>query len=333
MTLNLDQKIFPLHSSRKLEALLGCEREYFKHIASKSGRYYKPFDTRKIGKEKWRHIDNPVDPLKALQKKINKRILRSVMLILPKQMIGGIPGKSIVHCAKFHTKQEMVVTLDLRDCFPSINNQKVYSIWSQTLNVGRRNSALLTQLTTFQTRLPQGAATSLALCNLALLPLFEEIKVYCEPRSISFTFYVDDITLSGKHNEVLISMKPIISMIQKYGYAIRSKKIRKMPASQKQIVNSVLVNSKVSKEMDEIELIRTTIINIAQRKESSISQKEMESILGKIQHIKQLSEEKGIRLEEFAHTLLDGFELVEIKVNKKYEIRQCDNPKRHKYYL
>lgn len=329
--LDLDSRIFPLQSYRKLEALLGYDRKYFILIASKTGRYYRPFDSRALGKKKWRHIDNPTDPLKSLQKKINQKILRSVMLSLPIQMVGGIPGKSIKDSAKYHTKKEMVITLDLRDCFPDINNKKVYSVWFESLNMGRRNATLLTQLTTFQTRLPQGASTSQALCNLVLLPLFYEIKSYCELRSIDYSFYVDDITISGKHEVVLKSITDIICFIQKHGYAIRSEKIRKMPASQKQKVNGVLVNKKIAKEMQEIELIRTTVINIAQSKKV-VSQEEIESILGKIHHIKQFSEKKGERLQEFAHTLLDGIETVEMTRNKKYEIRKCTNPKRHKYY-
>jgi len=332
MILNLRFPPFPLRSYRKLEALLGIERKYFKYVASKAGKYYRPFDTRELGKMKWRHIDNPIDPLKSLQKRINQKILRPVMLSLPKEMIGGVPGNSIKESALFHTNKEMVVTLDLRDCFPNINNKKIYSVWVSTLNIGRRNSALLTQLTSFQMRLPQGASTSLALCNLALLPLFNEIKDYCESHSVSFSFYVDDITLSGKHDVVLESMSKIIQIIQKHGYAIKSSKIRKMPASQKQKVNGVLVNKKISKEMEEIELVRTMIINTAHSNKIFLIKKEKESIMGKIQHIKQLSEKKGKKLEDFAKTLLEGIKIKEIKYNKKKDIRKCSSTKKHEYY-
>lgn len=333
MILNLNLNIFPLYSYRKLQALLGIDGKYLKHIASKAGRYYKPFDTRDPGKKKWRHIDNPIDPLKSLQKKINQKILRPLMLSLPKEMVGGVQGKSVKDSAMFHTRKEMVVTLDLRDCFPNINNKKIYSVWFSTLKLGRKNSALLTQLTSFQTRLPQGAPTSLALCNLALLPLFNEIKIFCEPNSISVTFYVDDITLSGKHDIVLKSMNKIIQIIQKHGYAIKNKKIRKMPASQKQKVNGVLVNKKISKEMEEIELIRTMIINTAHSNKIFLIKKEKESIMGKIQYIKQLSEKKGKKLEDFAQTLLEGIKIKEIKYNRRRDIRKCSSTKKHEYYL
>lgn len=325
-------RIFPLQSYRKLEILLKIDRKYFLYIASKSGKYYRPFDTREPGKSKWRHIDNPIDPLKSLQKRINQKILRPVMLALPNEMIGGREGKSIKDSASFHLKKEMVVTLDLRDCFPNISNKKIYTVWFKTLKMGRRNSALLTQLTSFQTRLPQGSSASLALCNLALLPLFEEIRVLCVSRSIAFSFYVDDITFSGKHDVVLSSLDEIIKIIQKHGFALRSKKIRKMPASQKQKVNGVLVNRKLSKEMEEIELIRSTIIDIAKRKKSFVNKKEINSLKGKIQYIKQLSEKKGIRLENFAQTLLDGIEAENIVLNNDRHIRKCNNTKKHEYY-
>lgn len=328
MALRLSPSIFPLYSYSKLEVLLGIKRDRFKFIADKAGRYYRPFDKLIPGK-KPRHIDNPVEPLKFLQKKINRRILRPVMLSLPNEMVGGIPGKSIKDNASFHTNQEMVVTLDLRDCYPNINNNKVNYVWLKLL-AGFRNAALLTQLTSFQTRLPQGASTSLAICNLALLPMFEEIKSYCDSKSVNVSLYVDDITLSGKHDIVLNSMGKVINIIQKFGYKISSKKIRKMPASQKQKVNGVLVNKKISKAMDEIESIRTEIINLAKNKKS-IYKNEVDSIMGKIQHVKQLSE-KGGRLELFAQMLLEGADIKEAVFNKKDKIIKCNNTKKHNHY-
>ncbi|HUV42935.1 MAG TPA: reverse transcriptase family protein [Patescibacteria group bacterium] len=330
MLASLNPEIFPLRSTKFLEYLLITDRKQLKKLAESAGRYYRPFDRLEIneaGKNKWRHIDNPTGKLKIIQKKINKRILKEAMISLPNGMIGGVTGKSTKDNVKFHLKKEMVLTLDLKNCFPNINNQKIYRVWKEILGCGRVNARILTQLTTFQTRLPQGASTSLALCNLALLPLFNDIQVFASAHNLNFTLYVDDIAISGKFPMVQSSISPIINLIQKHGYAIGHKKIRIMPANVRQKITGIIVNKKTAIEIQKIEEIRGQILNAARKK--IITKNDLDSIWGKIDYIKNISPARGEKLSHFAAMLLpDSVEIYTKPVN--YKIRKCTCTKRHK---
>lgn len=320
----------PLKSTGLLECLLRKKRSYLYKIASHAGSSYRPFDRLQIdsnGEKKWRHIDNPTSELKAIQKAINKGILKKAMLNLPAGILGGIAGKSVKDNAIPHTKQEMVITLDLKDCFPRTSHRKVYSVWKNYFGCGRNNARLLTQLTTFQTRLPQGAPTSLAICNLALLPLFRDIEKYASRHNLTFTLYVDDITISGKAIDALQSITPITKLIQKYGYAVKQKKIRIMPANLKQKVTGFLVNNKLTIEASKIEDIRKLILETGRKK--TVSQQEIDSIRGKILHVKNCSPFQGERLERFAEMLLKK-PIENIPQNSKEKIRMCKSTEKHK---
>jgi hypothetical protein len=93
-----------------LEAILGRSRAELRDLASHGIKYYKPFlqipRQRAFAKKiepprKKRWIDNPIDPLKAIQSRIQERLLSR--LILPQHLLGGVHGKSIMDNARGYT--------------------------------------------------------------------------------------------------------------------------------------------------------------------------------------------------------------------------------------
>jgi len=324
-------EIFPILSVNKLAFLLRSEPSKIKEISNSAGKYYRPFDRQQIkrsGKIKWRHIDNPTGELKRIQQRINSVLLKDVSKSLPAGMVGGVKGKSIISNAFPHQKQEVVVTLDIKNCFPKTNHKQIFRIWRNYFKCGEEVSNLLTKLTTYQTRLPQGASTSLILCNLALLPLYKDIYKLCSRKKINFTLYVDDITISGNGDACREVINPIIRFIQKRGYSVRKSKICVMSSSQQQRVTGLVVNKSVSTSSDYRESIRREIVNLS-RKER-ISNRSLDTLWGKIQHIKNVSFEQGEKLENFSLLVLphspNYFE------SKTKEVtRECKCTKRHKY--
>jgi hypothetical protein len=300
------KKVSPYYSLNNIERLLKLNRETLRKIALHAGSYYNPYDIKEIKSNSngdWRHIANPNKVLKKVQNKIYLAILKKQMLLLPNGVIGGISGKSIKDNSNPHLRQEMVVTIDIKKCYPNTTVKMVFKAWRETIDCGEKIAQLLTQLTTFQRQLPQGAPTSNALCNLCLLPVFNEIKTYSDSHDIGFTLFVDDITVSGKTKAVLDSISSIVAIIKKYGYSVSNRKIRKMPANKPQIVTGIVVNRKISLAHNKIESVRSSILLIA-RRNSGITRYEYNSIFGKIKHVKNFSWDKGERLEEFANMLL-----------------------------
>lgn len=291
------------------------------NVAKSSTEFYKPFDLRKRFSKKWRHIDNPTKELKEIQKRINKSLLRQIMLQLPPNIIGGIENKTIIDNARVHIGQDMVLVIDIRNCFPKTKHTIIFDIWRNRIGFGANSSRILTQLTTLKGRLPQGSPASPSLSNLALLPIFEKINNYTKLNRLNFTMYVDDITISGSSGAVLGAITPIIRIIQKYGYSVRSKKIKKMPSNIPQISTGLKLNKKISIDKSVTNNIRVEIINLARLKKPYLSKN---SIFGKIANVRKISPENGERLLEFANTLLpEDIESLAIDPEKD-EKRDCD---------
>lgn len=320
----MNKQVTAYYSVNYIEKLLDVKIDQLWKIANRAGAYYNPYDVRTEkpdGRKKLRHIDNPNEELKAIQRKILKRILLKQMLSLPDGMIGGVAGKSIKNNAQPHTSQPMVVTIDIKDCFPSITHHKIYNAWISILGYGDMKAALFTKLTSFRSILPQGAPTSTALCNLCLLPLFSDIKDYADAHGISFTLYVDDITISGKVEVVLPAIGIIIKNIQKYGFGVRREKIGIMPANTQQKVTGLNTNKKVNLAQRKIEEVRSNIITIAKRKQG-ITKRELNSIKGNIHFIYSVRKEKAEKLRELAILLLPK-DFAPQEDRKKSEIKKC----------
>jgi hypothetical protein len=322
----LPRAIYPLVSTNKLSKHIGVKKVDLIALASVAGRYYEPFDRYKGHGSEWRHIDNPVGNLKHVQKSISKYLLRPVIISLPDGMVGGIAGKSIEDNAKYHVHKEVVVRIDIRDCFPSISERHIARIWASNLGCGRNVVNILTKLTSFQGRLPQGASTSSALCNLALLPLFQDIDKYCRSYDLSVSMFVDDITFSGKAVDVYKSIGPVIKIVQRHGFSIRHKKINIMPANRKQKSVGLVLNRKISIERKRVEEVRKKIVQLA--KKSNISRADLYSISGSIKSIKRISHHHGDKLESFANMLLPK-DIIEIKSKSKTKTRKCYSTKWH----
>lgn len=290
--------VFPLVSKRKLCSILGYDFKNLENIAKKAGRYYKPYT--QIVKGKSRLIDRPVGQLKIIQKLILKRIL--IAIPLPLTMLGGVKGRSIKENASYHTKQAQVITLDLRDCFPKTNDKEVFAVYKR-YGCSDEIASLLTKLTTFQHRLPQGAPTSSMLVNLVLLPLHQQIEGLAKEKGLNFTIYVDDITISG--NNAVDVIGEIIDLIHENGYGVRRHKIRYMPANTQQIVTGLVVNKRVGVPKSKKQQIIQDIMQLSDS--VSVDEQKIKSLLGSIAYVKSIDIKDGTFLENLARKNLKSF--------------------------
>src|SRR5437868_11741322 len=111
---------------------------------------------------------------------------------LPSYMTGGLPGRSIKNNSVPHLEQDVVVGLDIENCFPSISHKQVFGTFRK-LGYSTDIASMLTKLTTYQNRLPQGAPTSPLLCNLVLWDSAERISLLASKKGCFFTIYIDDV--------------------------------------------------------------------------------------------------------------------------------------------
>lgn len=313
-----------LLSLKRLEALLRVSRAELSSLAKKAGSFYRPFDRRRVrGEGKWRHIDNPTGELKRVQKLVNRHVLRQVPL--PAGMLGGVRGKSIRDNAKPHIGRSLVATIDIRDCFPSIDNRRVFDVLRRHLGCSPEIASLLTRLTTFQRRLPQGAPTSPLLANIVLLPLYHDVEGICESRHLAMTFWVDDITISGA--EVRQAVPEIVTRIQARGFATANKKVRVMARGHRQVTTGLSLNAKVAVPEPKRRAIRDRIIALADQPE--IRESELLSLWGRIRNVGSIDPEQGARLEGLADRLLPKSG-TEGQKTATSEVRPCRSGSRHR---
>jgi len=146
------------------------------------------------GNKKKRIINPSKKRLKILQKRIHKSILNEIKM--PDYAFGAIKRRDNVDNSKKHQGKKYKFTTDLKDFFPSITNEAVFKMF-----VSQRFSPtvarILTQLTTFKGKIPQGAPTSSTVANLVFIKTGDILNKFSKENSITFTSFVDDMTFSS----------------------------------------------------------------------------------------------------------------------------------------
>lgn len=237
------QQILPILSPNKFAHCIGIERKKIEELANNTASSYKPFP-KKTG-EKERIIDNPTGLLKEVQRRINDRILSSI--IFPDFVIGGVKGRRPYEHPLRHVKKPIVITLDVKDCFPSITNRQIFDVWHKQLSCSPEVARLATKLTTRNGHLPLGAPTSNCLSNLALQPCLKNVVKIAEDFGFSAKSvgqYIDDLAFSG----VILPenfINTVVKEFSRHGFRIKRSKIRVMRANEPQVVTKKIVNRKV----------------------------------------------------------------------------------------
>lgn len=236
-----------LYSMARLEALLKTSREHLASIAGYAGTYYRPFEKqerhrpfqKKINpsKKRPRIIDNPGKELKIIQTKINNELLKSVTF--PNYLCGGVPGKSVLDNVLMHVGAPVLVTVDIKSFFRRITNHQVYHVWRNVLDCSTKIAALLTQLTTFERHLPQGAPTSSLIANLVMFSIDGPIREDCARRGVVYSTWVDDLAFSGKDAREVVLV--VVSSLRHAGFSISHKKLHVMGPGTRKVLNGVLM--------------------------------------------------------------------------------------------
>lgn len=208
-----------IQSLRHLEWTLGIPRVTLRELAATAPLHYHPFQQRQG--TKIRTIDNPDEQIKHVQKRVNSRILNEVAM--PEYLHGGVRRRSPLSNVAAHLGQRCLIRLDVEDFFPSISNRHVFGVWREQLGFGRQVSSLLTRLTTYRFRLPQGAPTSTALANLVLVPVEQALVDRSAETGVVYTRFVDDIGVSG--NDPRFMIQEVITELRAIGLRVNRGKL------------------------------------------------------------------------------------------------------------
>lgn len=242
--------IFNLRHLRKIIKISKKEQNLFFGI-EKSSMYHCFLIPKKDGS--YRQIEAPNSELKLRQLWIKEEIIDKFNI--SSSAYGFRKGYSIYDNALPHVGKDLVINIDIKDFFHSINYQQVFKFFNY---IGYTNqvSHLLTKLCTNSSNvLPQGAPTSPGLSNIVLLKLDKRLSKLAESAECNYTRYADDITFSGK-KKIKYLVSTICEIIEDEGYVVNKKKLRLQYSNQRQEVTGLTVNRKVSiskKHIKEIE--------------------------------------------------------------------------------
>ena len=280
-------------SLRSVARKLGVSTSDLRELASRAAGYYREFAI-KTG-SKVRMIDNPTGDLKLIQSRLYRRALRD--LSLPPWLHGGVRGCSPLTNATAHVGRAYLTRIDVKNFFPSLTSKHVFRIW-RDLGYSSKISAILTKLTTYRGHLPQGAPTSTALANLALVHADEQIQQLAAFSRASYTRFVDDMCISGPHPETAINT--IIRILREEGLGVSHKKLKIKSRAHRQEITGYVVNSSStpSKNRQGRNRVRSAIHKLARTpRESRMFDRDLRSIRGRIADIGRTNPGAAMRLE------------------------------------
>lgn len=208
-----------------------------------------------------------INPSKAELKWIQSRVKDKIFSLyeFPINIQGGLEGRDNITNARLHLGKKYHLCSDLSDFFPSISHKLVYNRFVE-LGFSQDVSSILTKLTTFKGRVPQGAPTSTHVCNLAFYPIDEKMIRFCKNKGIVYSRFVDDIILSAGFNFKELSNE-ILKLIHLSPFRLNHRKT--FYTQGKALVTGIMVANNV---LDVKEAVKKKMIdpNIAEESRKSL---------------------------------------------------------------
>lgn len=187
-----------MKSLKGLAFELGTSIKELDKITKEIDKYYYEFDKKKVkndGTIKTRKIEPSTRKLKKIQKAIARLVIKKIPLLPNVQ--GGVKGRCNITNAKLHIGKKYHFCTDLKKFFPSVRHNQVYQAFIEN-GFSPKIANLLTKLTTYKGKLPQGTPSSTAIANMVLKKADSEILKICKQHKITYSRFVDDLVLSSQ---------------------------------------------------------------------------------------------------------------------------------------
>lgn len=221
---------------KKLAGFLRCEVNQIECLANKtlpgdgvdgvtvsiSSKYLNEISLpKRRGTNKYRTVYSVLPLFASNALKVIKFYLND--LYIPNNCVHGfVKKRNIVTNARCHLNKKLIINIDIKDFFESINIGMVNAVYLK-LGFNDNISHILSCITTLNDKLVAGFSTSPVIANLYCADMDNEISNICSKQCIVYTRYADDITLSGENVDVIFKVKEIL---QKYGFEINTSKTR-----------------------------------------------------------------------------------------------------------
>ena len=221
--------LFRASSPADLARRLGLSPQELEDIANRADNY-KHFQ---IGKAKKRAVQEPKDRVRELHRKITRWLMR---IETPDYLHSAIRGRSYISNASAHRADVNLVKVDIRSFFQNVTRHAVYLFLVDQMKMRGDAAMLLAKLLTVDGHLPTGSSVSPILSYFAHKRMFDEIAELTGSRDLTFTVYVDDMSISGDgaSRRLLFEVRKIIAHA-----GLKSHKCRFFPAGVPRVVTGV----------------------------------------------------------------------------------------------
>lgn len=208
-----------------------------------------------------RHTYNAQKPLKDIHRLIKLEILDRVSF--PTYLTGSIKGRDYKTNAALHNGAKIVISEDISTFFPATTPAIIFDVWRHFFGFSQEVAKCLTQLTTRDGELPQGAITSPQLANLAFWRDEPALHARLATKGIVYSRFVDDLAVSSRTPLTTADKTEVISsifgMMGRRGYNPKRKKHGIHTAKGRMVVTKLTVNEKPGLDRKERSLIRAMV--------------------------------------------------------------------------
>ena len=282
---------------------LGTLRHHSIHRVRETSPHYVTFA---VPKRRGGHrlIHAPKRRLKAIQRKLHELLVSR--LPVAEAAHGFRSGRSVATNAACHVGKDVLIKLDLKDCFPTIHYGRVRGLLI-ALGYAYPVATILAVLMTEAPRQPvdlgdkvvhvpvgprvcvQGAPTSPGICNAVLQRLDRRLAGLARRHEFTYTRYADDLTFSGNDAakiKLLITVSARI--IRDEGFEINREKTRVLRKGQCQHVTGVVVNQEAGLSRRERRRLRAAIHHMSLSPEPPVPSKRQQ-LAGKLAYLHMLN--------------------------------------------
>lgn len=221
-----------------LAKLLGVENHILSSMIHDSKAFYYTFEIPKR-KGGFRKISAPFPILLNAQRWIYENILAKQPLHECSK--GFVKTKSIIDNAKPHLNQKQLLKMDIKDFFPTININRVMSVF-RVLGYTKKISYYLASICCLEGVLPQGAATSPCLSNIIAKRLDYRLSGFAKKFQLTYSRYADDFTFSGNQISLRI-IEYIESIVSDEGFEINKTKSKLIGQNGQKIITGISISS------------------------------------------------------------------------------------------
>lgn len=229
-----DSALYNLTTKKRLENIL--KKPVSELILLANDANYRVFFIEKsVGKK--REIQRPTFKLDKLQTRIASLLVR---IAIPDYVHSGVKGRSNISNAKVHAGDHPVLTMDIKNFYPSVSRKSIYHFFEDTMNVAPDVAGILANLCSYKDHIPTGSRISMPLSFWANHKMYSDLHAFCESQGVTMSIYVDDMTFSGKSVNRLFSHE-VEKIVRNAGLEVHPEKTRLYKRDQPKLITGVII--------------------------------------------------------------------------------------------